>query len=499
MSSQTVAENSQNNKAQTGMRGFTIIWFGQMPSLLGTNMTAFALAIWVYEVTAESFRATSFSLVAFFGFAPLILVSPIAGAIVDRFDRKKVMMLADLAAGIPTIAVLLLYSTGNLQLWHIFITGAVSSSFQAFHFPAYSAAVTMMIRKENYARASGMLATAQFAAAIFAPIAGAIVLAFAGLPAVLMIDISTFVVAISMLLLVHIPRPPITEAGRKGIGSIWKESLYGFRYIYERPSLLGLQLTFFSVNFIATFSNVVLNPMILSRAGDYQTGQIILGSVLSVGGVGGLIGSVMMSVWGGPKHKVRGILFGLILLSLTSTLLTGLGQEFYVWAIASFLGLLLLPLLNGCSQAIWQAKVAPDVQGRVFATRLLIAQISSPVAMLMAGPLADQLFEPSMKAGGSLSSAFGWMIGTGPGAGMALMFVLTGIVGAFVGLGAYTIRVVRDAERILPDYDAKMSVETEIELPQAILTGATNEEKEQVEHSVSSKDASKNPNTPTRT
>lgn len=442
---------------KTGMSGFTVIWVGQMLSLLGTNMTGFALAIWIYEVTAESFRATAFSLVAFFGFAPLILVSPVAGAIVDRYDRKKVMMFADLAAGLPTVAVLLLYVTGSLQLWHVFVTGAISSSFQAFHFPAYSAAVTMMIRKENYGRASGMLATAQFASGIFAPVVGALVLAVAGLPAVLMIDITTFVVAISMLLFVHVPRPPTSEAGRKGIGSIWKESLYGFRFIYERPSLLGLQLTFFCVNFVATFSNVLLNPMVLSRIGNYQTGQIILGSVLSAGGIGGVVGSVVMSVWGGPKRRVKGMMSGMILLSLIGTLLTGLGREFYVWALASFLGLFLLPIINGCSQAIWQAKVAPDVQGRVFATRLLIAQISSPVAMLMAGPLADRVFEPGMKPGGGLSSVFGWLIGTGPGAGMALMFLITGVGGAFVGLGAYAVRAVRDAEDILPDYDADAS------------------------------------------
>ncbi|MGA9388369.1 MAG: MFS transporter [Candidatus Bathyarchaeia archaeon] len=444
MKNQSTETASLSKTGKTGMTGFTIVWIGQMLSLLGTNMTGFALAIWIYEVTAESFRATAFSLVAFFGFAPLILVSPIAGAIVDRYDRKKVMMLADLAAGLPTVAVLLLYTTGNLQLWHIFVTGACSSSFQAFHFPAYSAAVTMMVRKENYGRASGMLATAQFVSIIFAPIAGALVLTVAGLPAVLMTDIATFVLAVSMLFFVHIPKPPITEAGRKGIGNIWKESFYGFRYIYERRSLLGLQLTFFCVNLIATFSNVLLNPMILSRVGDYKTGQIVLGSVLSVSGIGGVVGSVVMSVWGGPRRRVKGIMFGMVLLSLTETLLMGLGREFYVWAVASFLGMLLLPIINSCSQAIWQAKVAPDVQGRVFATRLLIAQISSPVAMLMAGPLADSVFEPGMMSNGSLSSVFGWLIGTGPGAGMALMFLITGIVGAFIGLGAYAVRVVRN-------------------------------------------------------
>jgi len=166
-----------------------------------------------------------------------------------------------------------------------------------------------------------------------------------------------------------------------------------------------------------------------------------------------------MSVWGGPRRKVNGILSGMVLLSLTGTLLMGLGREFYVWALASFLSLFLLPILNGCSQAIWQSKVAPDVQGRVFATRLLIAQISAPVAMLMAGPVADRLFEPGMMSNGGLARLFGWLIGTGPGAGMALMFLITGIAGAFVGLGAYAFRAVRDAEDILPDHDARASVD----------------------------------------
>lgn len=442
----------------TGVKAFIIVWIGQVASLLGTAMTGFALAIWVYQVVEPNFRATAFSLLAFFGFAPIILVSPVAGAIVDRYDRKKVMILADLAAGLPTVVVLLLYSTGALQIWHLFITGAISGSFQAFHFPAYSAAVTMMLGKEQYGKASGMLAGAQFASGIFAPIVAALLLVVIDIAGVLMIDIATFLLAISLLFFVHIPQPPSTEAGRKGIGSIWKESLYGFRYIYERRSLLGLQLTFFCANLIGTFGNVLLNPMILTRTGE---NKVILGGVLSAAGVGGLAGSAVMSVWGGPKRRVHGVLFGMVFLSLFGTLLMGLGHEFYVWAASSFLGLFFLPILNGSNQAIWQAKVAPDVQGRVFATRLLIAQISVPISLLMAGPLADQVFEPAMKHEGSLAGIFGWLVGTGPGTGMSLMFIITGIVGVFVGLVAYTIRTIRDAEDILADYDTETEVSTE--------------------------------------
>jgi len=432
----------------TGMLGFTIIWIGQLLSLLGTNMTAFALTIWAWEATGQ---ATALALVGFFNFAPAVLVSPIAGALVDRYDRKKVMMFADLAAGMPTIAVLFLYATGSLQIWHLFITGAIAGIFQAFHFPAYSAAVTMMVRKDQYGRASGMLAAAEFATGIAAPIIAALLLNFIGIAGVMAIDVITFTTAVGVLLFIHIPRPPVTQAGLKGMGSIWKESFYGFRYIYERPSLLGLQLVFLGCNLTATFGNTVLAPMILARTAD---DSIVLASVLSASGAGGLLGSLAMMIWGGPKRRVHGVLLGMTLASLTGSFLLGLGNSWYIWAPMSFLGMFFIPIVNGSNQAIWQAKVAPDVQGRVFATRRLIAQISVPVSMILAGPLADRFFEPGMMPQGGLASLFGWMIEIGPGAGMSLMLVFAGILGVLTSLAGYAFRVVRNAEDILPDHDA---------------------------------------------
>jgi DHA3 family macrolide efflux protein-like MFS transporter len=180
---------------------------------------------------------------------------------------------------------------------------------------------------------------------------------------------------------------------------------------------------------------------------------------MSAGGIGGLVGSILLTFWGGPKRKVHGVLFGLILESLTGLLLFGLGREAFVWTVSAFLGLLILPITNGSSQAIWQAKTAPDVQGRVFATRLLIAQISVPIALLSVGPLADRVFEPGMKDGG-LAPIFGWLVGTGPGAGMSLMFVISGILGVIVGLVAYSIRIIRNAEDILPDHGAETTSQT---------------------------------------
>lgn len=432
---------------RSGMFGFTIIWIGQMLSLLGTTMTGFALTIWAWQQTGQ---ATALALVGFANFAPVVLFSPVAGAIVDRYDRKKIMMLADLAAGLPTVALLLLYTSGNLQIWMLYITGAIAGTFQSFHFPAYSAAVTMMVHKKHYARAQSMLATAEFASGFFAPIAAAVLLTVIGIEGVMIIEITTFTLAVLMLLLVNVPRPPVTEEGRRSMGSLWKESLYGFWYIIKYPSLLGLQLTFLVGNFLSGMCFTLLAPMVLSRTGD---NSVIYGSVMSAGAIGGLLGSIVLTVWGGPKRRIHGVLLGWALSQFIGALM-GMGGDAIVWIPVFFAAMFVSPMINASNQAIWQSKVAPDLQGRVFATRRLIAQVSTPPAMIVAGLLADTVFEPAMKTGGLLAPVFGWLVGTGPGSGMALIFIFVGLLGTAFSLLVYTIPTIRNVETILPDHDA---------------------------------------------
>jgi len=436
----------------TGMLGFTIVWIGQLASMFGTAMTNFALTIWAWQITGQ---ATALALVAFFSFVPALLVTPLAGALVDRWSRKFVMMLSDLAAVLSTVVVLILYSTGNLQIWHLYVTGAFSGTFGAFQFPAYSAAVTTMVSKKQYGRASGMLSSAQFASGIFAPSLAALFLISIGVTGILTIDVVTFLVAIGALLTVHVPQPVTTLEGQKGRGSLWTESIYGFRYISARTSLLALLLIFFCVNLILPFAFTVLAPMILSRTGNSAA---ILGMVQSTIGVSGMAGSVVLSVWGGPKRRIHGILLGMLLFTM-GMLFLGLGQTPALWIIAAFFTFFSLPIINGSSQAIWQSKVAPDVQGRVFAARSIIAQIGIPVSMLLAGPFADNIFGPAMMPGGSLAELFGWLVGTGPGAGISLMFVFVGALGMLIALGSYAIPVVRNLEDILPDHtpDSELS------------------------------------------
>jgi MFS family permease len=435
------------NKRPSGMFAFSVVWVGQAVSLLGTEMTAFALTIWAYELTG---KATALALAAFFHVTPLLIFSPIAGAIVDRSNRKLMMMLSDLGSGVATIGVLILFMTGQLELWHLFAANAITGVFQTFQWPAYSAAITMIVPKKHYARAHAMNELAGNTSGIFAPLLAGALLPFIGLGGILTIDIVTFLVAIGALLIVRIPQPEVTEEGLASRGSLWKESAYGFRYIFKRPSLLGLQTVFMIGNFFATMAYTLLAPMILART---NSNALIFGSVQTAGAVGGVVGGLIMSAWGGTKKKVHGVLSGWFISGLFGVTVMGLGQSLPVWAVGSFIGAGTVPLINSSNQAIWQAKVAADLQGRVFATRRMIAWFVTPIATLLVGPLADLVFEPAMSEPSFLSANFGGLVGYGAGAGMALIMVFCGLAMAGVGVGGYGFRVIRDAESILPDHE----------------------------------------------
>ena len=428
-------------------------------------MTQFAVAIWIFEETGQ---ATSFSLLAVTGFAPIVLFSPIAGALVDRWNRKFVMMISDLAAGLTTIAVFILLSTGDLQVWHLYVTNFLSGAFQAFQFPAYSAAITMMVPKEQYGRANGLVAMAGPASNIFSPILAAAFLGSIGIKGIMLIDIITFTAAIGALMLVFIPQPKQTEEGRAAQTGLWNESMFGFKYIFSRPSLFGLQLVFFYINLVSSLGFTLMVPMILTLTNNNES---VLATVMSFGSIGGLIGGILLSAWGGPKRRIHGVLGGMIIASLFGQFLIGFGAVIgekidfallgvtgagFVWAFSNLVAPIPLNILNGSNQAIWQAKVPPELQGKVFSARRWIAQISVPLGMLAAGPLADKVFEPAMTSQNWFSDLFTPLVGFGPGHGMAAIFLIAGSLAIFGGLIGYLFPAVRNVEDIMPDHDVDL-------------------------------------------
>lgn len=442
-------ENTPKFGKDGGLKKFIVVWSGQFVSILGSSMTGFALTIWAWTITGQ---ATALALVGFFSFAPTIFLSPVAGALVDRWDRKKTMILSDLASGIGTLVILMFYLMGGLEIWHLCVIGAWSGAFGAFQFPAFSAAITMMVDKKHYGRANSLMSIAESASSIVAPVLAIGFLVSIGIVGIMVIDIITFIYAILTVVVIPIPNPPQSQEGKASKGSLWKESLYGFKYIRERPGLLGLALFFLAFNLVATLGNTVIAPMILARSGN---NSLALGTVQTMFGIGGVIGGISIAIWGGPKFKIGGIILGATAGSLLGVAVVGLGQTVMFWALGAFVSALMFPLIGASSQAIWQAKVAPDVQGKVFATRRMMAQTCVPIAMLMAGPLADRFFEPAMATGGSLAETFGWLVGTGPGAGMGLMLFASAILTGAVAIIALASPSIRNLETSIPDHDVK--------------------------------------------
>lgn len=440
--------------AHPGVRTFLTIWLGQFVSRVGTAMTRFALLIWAYEQTGA---VTTVALLGFFGFLPYVLLSPVAGVWVDRLDRRKVMLLADLGSGVVTAALLGLFFTGSLAIWHLYAAEVITAALDTFQGPAYSAASTVLLPKELYGRASGLRSMADDGARILAPFLAGIVMAGVGLNAVLLVDMATFVVAVLTLVLIRVPdiRGQQDEAPH-----FWREMRVGFDYIRGRRGLLGLTLHFTVVNFFAALTYFgVLPAMILARTGG---DEVALGIVQGALGAAGLAGGLLMAAWGGPRRKIHGVLLGTALSFLLGDFLFAIGRGMAVWVIAAAASAVFIPILLGSRNAIWQAKVPPAVQGRVFATDSMLRLSLNPAGYLLAGVLADRLLEPAMAVDGALAPIFGPLVGTGPGAGMALMFVGTATLGSLTSLLAYLFPAVRHVERDLPDFDTGQEEEPQI-------------------------------------
>jgi MFS family permease len=424
------------------MRTFILIWSGQLVSLLGSGLTSFGLGVWVYQQTGS---ATKFALIALFSTLPGIIAAPFAGAISDRWDRRRMLITCDLGAGLSTLVIALLLYVGRLEVWHIYIIVAVKSLFSISQGPAYAAATTLLVPKRHLGRASGMVQFSEAVGQIAAPILAVILIATIQLWGVIFVDFATFLFAVVVLLSTQIPRVP--TALREGVArrSLLHDVVYGWSYITTRPGLFGL-LVFFGVsNFLTGFIFVLSAPLVLSF-----TSAAVLGKILSVGGCGFLAGSLVMTVWGGPRRRVYGVL-GFYLLAGFCIILMGYRPSAILIGSASFFVSFSLPIIIGSSQAIWQSKVALDVQGRVFAVRRMIAWSSAPLAYLVAGPLADRVFEPLLATHGALAATVGQLIGVGRGRGIGLLYLVVGSCIVLAVSAAYLYPRLRHVEDELSD------------------------------------------------
>ena len=428
-----------------GMRAFFTIWSGQLVSLIGSQLTGFALGVWVYDQTRS---VLMLALVQVAQQAPYVLLSPIAGVFADRWNRRTAMIVSDFGAGLAVLAAGGLFLTHHLQPWMVIPINLWIASFNTLMWPSFTASVTLLVPKQHYGRANGFVQLGEALPQIAGPaLAGALYVAI-HLGNMALIDFASYAFSVLlMLLFVRIPNPPRTSGGHETKGSIWKEMRFGWDYITARKGLLALLLFFLATNFLSGVMSPLIVPLILDNW-DAAT----LGYISTLMGVGMLAGTLVMSAWGGGKRKIFTLL-GAATVSGLFLGAVGLRASIPLITVCAICIMFCGPFTNACSQAIWQAKVAPDIQGRVFAVRRTIAWSSGIIAPLLAAPLADYIFKPSMAAGGPLASLLGPIFGYGASRGVGVLISLVGLLSAGVSIIALLTPLIRRVELDLPDHE----------------------------------------------
>jgi MFS family permease len=425
-----------------GARAFGAVWFGQVISFIGSGLTSFALGVWVLQKTGE---ITKYALISMFFVLPGVLLGPLAGTLIDRWDRRKAMLISDLGAGISTLSIAMVYLLGGLQVWHIYVAVFISGAFGSLRMPSMQAAMTQMIPRKNLGRASGMMEIVTIGEFLIAPAIAGGLMGKIGLAGVIMIDFTSFLFAITVLLFVRIPQAEATAEGRAGKGSMLQEMFYGWKYIMARPGLAALMLLFASSNFTTEMTVVLFTPLILAFATTAK-----LGMAMSLCASGFLVGGILMSIWGGPKRRIKVVIICMLLLGVFLGLI-GLRASVGLIIIGGFLSTLTVPIISSSNQVIWQKKVAADVQGRVFAIRRTITLATPLLTYVIAGPLADRVFEPMMAVNGPLAGSIGQILGMGPGRGIGLLFVTMGLLLVLITVICCLSPHLRRVEDELPD------------------------------------------------
>jgi DHA3 family macrolide efflux protein-like MFS transporter len=428
---------------ESGLASFLLIWLGRTVSLLGSAFTSFSIGIWVYQDTGSVTRFTATALCAVI---PPIVLSPFLGPILDRWDRRWAMIAGDAGSALATLVLCGLFWTDQVRFWHLCVLLAAIGAFCSVQFPAFSASITLLVPKEQLGRANGLVQFGSSLATLVAPLASGALVQTIHIKGIVVIDFFSCCAAAATLLAVRIPKPPPGLAERAAPRrSLLADSAFGWSFIRSRPGLLSMLVLFFGFNLTNTMVESLITPLLLSFASP-----AVLGTVVSGAGIGMVLGGLLVMVWGGPRRRMPAIL-GFLALQGGMLAVGGMRPNAFLIGLAAFVYLFCTPIISSSSHVIWQSKVPPDIQGRVFAIRQMIATSALPLSYLLVGPLADYVFEPLMAAHGPLAASLGHFLGVGRGRGIGLFLVVLGGVMLLVSIVGFQHSALRDVERDLPD------------------------------------------------
>lgn len=401
------------------LKTYLLLWSTQSLSALGSGLTGYALVLWLY---AQSGSALKTALLSVCSYAPYVLMSIFAGALSDRWNKKKTMLLCDLMAALSTVAVLALIKTGRLEVWHLYATNAFNGLMNTVQQPAAEVAATMLIPEEHYQKTSGLRSFSQSLNSILTPVIATALFAFAGIDTIIVADLATFAAAfLTLLIFIRIPEPKRSETVKEplltsaGKGLVW---------LKENPLILNLILFLAAINLIASIYDAALPAMILSKSGETA-----LGIVNTCVGAATLVGSAFAALSPAPKNRVKAICAALFISMSTENFLLAFGNSTLIWSVGAVLGWAVIPFMNANLDVIFRKTIPEEMQGRVYSCRNALQFFSIPVGFLVGGVLVDEVFEPFMERAGDMLTA---LFGTGKGSGAAFLFFCIGVAGVVV-------------------------------------------------------------------
>lgn len=402
------------------LKSFLLLWLTQSFSTLGSSMTNFALVVWSYEAKGS---ALTTALLTVCSYAPYILVSIFAGALSDRWSKKKIMLISDTFAALCTVVVLILLQTGNLEVWHLYVLNAFNGLMNTFQQPASDVSISLLTPKKHYQKVSGMRTFSNSLISILTPIIATALLTLTNIQVVIAFDLVTFLVAFcTLLFFIKIPKISLMDSKKE---SVLESAKVGLKYLKEHRGILHLILFLAAINFTASMYNAALPALLLPIQGG---GEKVYGIVNMVSGIAMLVGSIIVTMLPTPKSRVRIICNALLISMSTENFFLAFGKSLPVWCMGAVLGWISIPVMNANMDVLMRNYIPIDMQGRVYSARNTFQFFTIPLGYTLGGILVDKVFEPFMLKQ-MTNSIFTSIFGSGKGSGAAMLFLILGVLG----------------------------------------------------------------------